>query len=173
MPEPMMPPTTAIVASKDPRARRSTGKFTWMTGYLQGKGQRAEVSGRREERGNREAASPDLFPSSSFALLPPFALCPLPCLSFRYRPVMARGWESKSVEAQQADREDAKAAQPTLSAADVARLDRRRSLLLARARLEADLAKVLRPAHRATLEAALRGLDAEMAALDVPPRAAE
>jgi hypothetical protein len=86
---------------------------------------------------------------------------------------MARGWESKSVEAQQADREQATPEQPVLSAADAARLDRRRSLMLARARVEADLGQVLRPAHRATLEAALRGIDAELAALDASSTSAE
>lgn len=70
------------------------------------------------------------------------------------------------MEAQQADREDAAAIAPSVSPVDVARESRRRSLQLARARVEADLARMLRPAHRATLEAALRGLDADLAALD-------
>jgi hypothetical protein len=79
---------------------------------------------------------------------------------------MARGWESKSVEAQQADQEQRPDAAVPVSPADAAREARRQSIRLARARVEADLARMLRPAHRATLEAALRGLDADLAALD-------
>lgn len=91
----------------------------------------------------------------------------------QYRHQMARGWESKSVEAQQADREEASKDHPALSDAEVATRERRRSLLLARARVEDDLRQVLRPAHRATLETALRGIDAELAALDASSRSSE
>jgi len=83
---------------------------------------------------------------------------------------MARGWESKSVEAQQADRDDHQASgtSTTPSIEDAALATRRRSLQLARARVEADLSRMLHPAHRATLEAALRGLDVELASIGAP-----
>lgn len=72
---------------------------------------------------------------------------------------MARGWESKSVEAQQADREQDRGAGASLSPEEAARLARLRTLELTRARASADLAVARSPAHRAMLEAALRTLD--------------
>ena len=75
---------------------------------------------------------------------------------------MARGWESKSVEAQQADRESPQTAAAPLTPAEAARVERRRTLELARARAVADLAAASRPAHRAMLEAAIRALDEQL-----------
>ncbi len=73
---------------------------------------------------------------------------------------MARGWESKSVEAQQADRDrhEPSAAVPV----DPARVAHRRTLELARARAQADLAKATHPAHREMLETAIRALDEQL-----------
>jgi hypothetical protein len=80
---------------------------------------------------------------------------------------MARGWESKSVEDQQADWERAPVEpRPTVSAADVAaaaRASARRTLELARARAADDLRTATREAHRAMLREALRALDAQLA----------
>jgi hypothetical protein len=75
---------------------------------------------------------------------------------------MARGFESKFVESQQADREAAAgtAAQP--SAEDAARLARRRTLELARTRALGDLSTACRPGHRAMLEAAIEALEAQI-----------
>jgi hypothetical protein len=75
---------------------------------------------------------------------------------------MARGWESKAIEAQQeeASRKTQRQAKP---APDPARTARRAALLLARARAEADLALATRPAHRRMLEEALAALDAQLA----------
>ena len=75
---------------------------------------------------------------------------------------MARGWESKSVEAQQAER--AARAEPAgpASAEDAARLARRRTLELTRARAIADLASARSAAHRQMLEAAIRALDDQL-----------
>jgi hypothetical protein len=76
---------------------------------------------------------------------------------------MARGWESKSVEAQQEDRQrgDGPAGGPA-TPEEAAGQARRRTLELARARAAADLAGATSPAHRAMLEAALRALDEQI-----------
>jgi len=76
---------------------------------------------------------------------------------------MARGWESKSVEAQQAEREArADPAGPAVSPDEAARLAKRRTLELTRARALADLATARSPAHRQMLEAAIRALDDQL-----------
>lgn len=75
---------------------------------------------------------------------------------------MARGWESKSVEAQQADRERPAERPVAASAEELARLARRRTLELAKRRAEADLAAATNPAHRAMLEAAIRTLNEQL-----------
>ena len=76
---------------------------------------------------------------------------------------MARGWESKGVEAQQADREqrDQPAAAP-LTPEAAAREDRRKTLEMARARAVADLARATHPSHQAMLEAALKAIDEQL-----------
>ena len=75
---------------------------------------------------------------------------------------MARGWESKSVEAQQESLEAARAAGPAPSAAEVARLRQRELLSLALARAEADLATATVPAHRRMLQAAVTSLQRQL-----------
>jgi hypothetical protein len=79
---------------------------------------------------------------------------------------MARGWESKSVEAQQADASAAKRLPPPLSREETARRARRATLLLARARAEADLRAATAAPHRTMLERAIDDLDRQIAALD-------
>jgi hypothetical protein len=76
---------------------------------------------------------------------------------------MARGWESKSIESQQADAAASKrksggagASTPEQQAAQ----ERRRSLELARARAEADLRAATRPAHQEMLRQAIAAIDA-------------
>jgi hypothetical protein len=77
--------------------------------------------------------------------------------------IMARGWESKSVEAQQADREEApKRAGESIGPEEAVRRARRRTLELARARAEADLRAATNPAHRQMLEAALAALNEQL-----------
>lgn len=78
---------------------------------------------------------------------------------------MARGWESKNVEAQQAEREQHAASPGPISAEEAARTARQRMLELTRARALADLAAARTPAHRQMLEAAIRSLDEQLAAL--------
>jgi hypothetical protein len=75
---------------------------------------------------------------------------------------MARGWESKNVEEQQAERQrgDRAIAPPTSDEAE--RLRRRRTLELARARTAADLAAARSDAHRRSLQAALDALDEQL-----------
>jgi hypothetical protein len=78
---------------------------------------------------------------------------------------MARGWESKSVEAQQQDADGAAPKAHPRSPAERERGARRRTLELARARAAADLARARTPAHRQMLEAAIADLDADLARL--------
>jgi hypothetical protein len=75
---------------------------------------------------------------------------------------MARGWESKSVEAQQADkdRDDKPESAPAI---DPVKAARRRTLELARARAHADLKAARHPAHREMLERAIRDIEAQLA----------
>jgi len=76
---------------------------------------------------------------------------------------VARGWESKGVEAQQADREAAVTAPlPELTPEEVARAARRRLLEVSRARAVADRATARSPAHRAMLDAAIQALDEQL-----------
>jgi hypothetical protein len=78
---------------------------------------------------------------------------------------MARGWESKSIEAQQ---EEAARAQPktrALSPDDLQRAERRRTLELARARAADDLSRATVPAHRRLLEQTIDALDEQLRAL--------
>ena len=79
---------------------------------------------------------------------------------------MARGWESKSVESQQADRDAKATATPAISADEAALAARRRTIELTRTRALADLATARSPAHRQMLEAAIRALDDQITALD-------
>jgi hypothetical protein len=81
---------------------------------------------------------------------------------------MARGWESKSVEDQQAEAEvrREKPAAPALGEAERQRLAKRAALGLSRARVLQDLQAACHPNHRAMLEQSLAFLDAEIAALD-------
>jgi hypothetical protein len=76
---------------------------------------------------------------------------------------MARGWESKAVEAQQQDMSAnrGKAALP-LSPSRRSAVERRHTLELARARTAADLQASTSPAHRSMLEQALRAIDEQL-----------
>ena len=78
---------------------------------------------------------------------------------------MARGWESKSVEAQQDAAERPRANGPAVTAERAARKAERATLMLARTRALADLQKACVPAHRAMLEQAIAELDERLKAL--------
>ena len=79
---------------------------------------------------------------------------------------MARGWESKSVEAQQEDATRRAARGRPARAEDPVVRERRRALELARTRAQNDLARATAPAHRQMLEGALAALDRQIAALE-------
>jgi hypothetical protein len=79
---------------------------------------------------------------------------------------MARGWESKSVEAQQEEAIRAgtyRASTP----AELAVEERRRTLELTRRRAVDDLSRASVPAHRHMLEQAIASLDEELSKLRV------
>jgi hypothetical protein len=80
---------------------------------------------------------------------------------------MARGWESKSVDDQQAAAEAAKEAtiRPELTPAERDREARRAALRLARTRAAQDLQMACDRRHRALLEQTLSHLDAELTKL--------
>jgi hypothetical protein len=79
---------------------------------------------------------------------------------------MARGWESKSVEAQQDAAATATSHRPALSREQMARQAERATLMLARTRALSDLQRACAPAHRAMLEQAVADLDERLRALD-------
>jgi hypothetical protein len=80
---------------------------------------------------------------------------------------VARGFESKSVEAQQEEAARGRApAGPALTPEERARGEQRRALELSRRRAEDDLARAVAPAHRRMLEQAIAALDARLGALD-------
>jgi hypothetical protein len=83
---------------------------------------------------------------------------------------MARGWESKAVEAQQADAAAARPSAPALSADETARRSRVLTLRLARARAAADLHAATAPHHRTMLERAIADLDRQIEAVGAEDR---
>ena len=80
-----------------------------------------------------------------------------------YNPVMARGWESKSVEAQQAEAQDkSDYSHKRLSPEQVAVARKKESLRLARQRVLVQLEKIQDPRHRKQLENALAELEGKL-----------
>jgi hypothetical protein len=84
---------------------------------------------------------------------------------------MARGWESKAVESQQADGRPTPAGPKDggVSAGERDREARRKVLILARARTAGDLAHAGAPAQRDMLKRALADLDSAIAELSFRP----
>jgi len=80
----------------------------------------------------------------------------------QYPQNMARGWESKSIEAQQEEALRARSASPAPSEAERVRSEKRRTLELARTRAAADLARAKAAPHRQMLEQALEALDEQL-----------
>jgi hypothetical protein len=79
---------------------------------------------------------------------------------------VARGFESKQVEAQQQDAAaDKPRGGPPISREHAERAAQRTTLMLARTRALADLQQACAPAHRAMLEHAIADLDARLAAI--------
>lgn len=83
----------------------------------------------------------------------------------RYNVRVARGWESKSVEAQQADHEAPRNKSASVAPDEAARIARRRTLEMARALAVRDLSVAHVPAHRAMLQASIEAIDRQLAAL--------
>ena len=79
---------------------------------------------------------------------------------------MARGWESKSIEAQQeltlSRAQRPGPVRPPLSEQEIKIRDRRRTLELARTRTADDLARATAPSHRQMLQHALAALDEQL-----------
>ena len=86
----------------------------------------------------------------------------------RYNQVVARGWESKSVEGQiasfESERRVLSKQQPTRE--QIERERKREALLLSRKRVLHDLEQARIPQRRKMLEASLAHLDAKLAELD-------
>ncbi len=77
---------------------------------------------------------------------------------------MSRGWESKSVEEQQAEAARPKGeAKPLLTPEEAARKREKESLLLSRKGVLQQIRSTRNPRHQQLLEAALRDLDAKIA----------
>jgi hypothetical protein len=79
---------------------------------------------------------------------------------------MARGWESKNIEAQQEAATSARPSGPEPTADERARRERRQALALTRTRMTAQLTRATVPAHRTMLEQALSAIESELAKLD-------
>jgi hypothetical protein len=82
---------------------------------------------------------------------------------------VARGFESKSVEAQQEAAAERRRPGPPVDPANARRRSERATLTLARTRAEADLRRASAPAHRQMLEHALAELDRRLADLESEP----
>jgi len=79
---------------------------------------------------------------------------------------VARGWESKSVEAQQAEAEDKTAKpRPRMTTEEAARFREKENLQLARQRVLQQIAGAS-PRHRKMLEGALADLDQKLGRLE-------
>ena len=79
---------------------------------------------------------------------------------------MARGWESKSIEAQQDEAARVKTTRRALSEEERQREVRRQTLTLTRARASEDLARATSPKYRALLEQTIAAIDAHLVELD-------
>ncbi len=79
---------------------------------------------------------------------------------------MARGWESKSIEAQQDEAAREKTARPALTAEQREITARRRTLELTRSRAVADLERATAAQHRRMLEQAIAAIDDQLANLN-------
>jgi RNA polymerase-interacting CarD/CdnL/TRCF family regulator len=78
---------------------------------------------------------------------------------------MARGFESKDVEFQQAEAQRDRARRRSLTADERQAYDRRATLALSLARMRGDLQRATSAAHRRMVEQAIAALEAELAAI--------
>lgn len=82
---------------------------------------------------------------------------------------MARGWESKAVEAQQDEAGRAKAAAPPLSERERQRRQEAEGVRLALAEATAQLQAACRPVHRDMLRQRIDALEARLAIIGAAP----
>ena len=82
-----------------------------------------------------------------------------------YRRCMARGWESKSVEAQQDEARSQPTVRRDLTPEERDKAQRRATLELALAGAQAELQAACRPAHRDMLQLKMEALKAELGTL--------
>lgn len=79
---------------------------------------------------------------------------------------MARGWESKAIEAQQAEATEARSPRkPLLTAEQKVKLQKKESLLLNRRRIVEQLESASHPQYRTMLQDALAELDRKLVSL--------
>jgi hypothetical protein len=83
-----------------------------------------------------------------------------------YNFFMARGWESKSVEQQQEEASSSQRHGKVLTPEQIAESQKRQGLELSRQRILQQLKVAANPQHRSMLEAALSGLEAQLADID-------
>jgi hypothetical protein len=80
---------------------------------------------------------------------------------------VARGWESKSVEAQQAEAiQEPAPSRPQMSGAEASLFREKENLRLARQRVLRQLGSSLNPRHRQMLQDALADLDQKLSRLE-------
>jgi hypothetical protein len=79
---------------------------------------------------------------------------------------LARGWESKSIEAQQDAAAEGRRKTLPVSPEDLRKRTARATLMLARTRALSDLQQACAPAHRAMLEQAIADLDRQLKGLE-------
>ncbi len=85
---------------------------------------------------------------------------------------MARGWESKSVEAQMEEVRHVQTSDPAaLSPEEMALRQRRETLRLTRSQLQEQMSRARSDAHRQRLAQSLAEIDRQLAALNPPLRA--
>ena len=83
---------------------------------------------------------------------------------------MARGWESKAIEAQQDEASRERVRRPQLTPEQKLIAERRATLELSRARAIADLGRATAPEHRRMLEQAVATIDEQLAQFAVERR---
>ena len=79
---------------------------------------------------------------------------------------MARGWESKSVEAQMEEAESASAAKPRLSPQEVETRQKRETLELTKKKVQADLGRASDERHRQMLTRSLEEIETQLGKLN-------
>jgi hypothetical protein len=78
---------------------------------------------------------------------------------------MARGWESKSVEAQMEEAESSSVSRPRLSPQEVEAKQKRETLALTKKKLQADLERSSNPRYREMLVRALEAVEKQLATI--------